>query len=348
MKKGILQNKKILIVAPAFLEWDLGSYVRSILQDKKFDCSTFAYQPFETKTDASRHLMKIAKDYKPDIILGLKLDKIEASVVKSLKKKGIFVAFWFVDCFSDKVPNWIKPLVKEVNVFFTTAKGSLPKYRAIANVPVYWIYEGAHLPAFPQGLKMNYPKKIYKSEVAFVGTVFNSNRDKNCSSKNNKNIYRARQRLLKRINKAFHLKIWGPQIRESREKWGSNYPAIEWPAYNEELVKICRESDIILGINSVNSVELYFSNRTYITLASGGFHLTQYVPGLEKMFENCRHLVWFHSDAECLDLINYYLKRPDQRKKIAREGQRWVRKKYSMKRQINKILAIIANHYGKA
>lgn len=342
MNDSALRNKKILIVAPAFLEWDLGTYVRSILQDKKFNCDTFTYQQFGTRIDAGRHLIKKVKHYEPDIILGLKLDKIEARFIKELKKRGIFSVLWYVDCVSEEVPDWIRPLFKEVDVFFTTAKGMLPKYNAIADTPAYWLYEGAHLPVFPLlPRKSSRPQKIYRSEVAFVGSIYYWD--------HNENICSRREKLLKEINKHYNLKIWGPQgVRNAKELWGKGYPAIEWPAYNEELVRVCQGADIVVGINAMNSVELYFSNRTFITLASGGFHITQYVPGLETMFENHKHLVWFHSDEECLDLINYYLKRPRQRKKIAREGQKWARKKYSMKWQINRILTLIAKHHAKA
>ncbi len=244
-----------------------------------------------------------------------------------------------MDCVSGEVPDWIKPLFKEVDVFFTTAKGMLPEYKSIADTPAYWVYEGAHLPMFPSLPKNYYLQKIYRSEVAFIGSLYYWDDDRNISLR--------REDFLKKIHKKYQLNIWGPQgVRDAKERWGRNYPAIEWPAFNEELVKVCRGAKIILGINTVNSVELYFSNRTFITLAAGGFHITHYVPGLETMFENNKHLVWFHSDEECLDLIGYYLKRPLLRKKISLEGQKWVHKKYSMKKQINKILAIIGKHYG--
>src|SRR5262249_30519406 len=95
------------------------------------------------------------------------------------------------------------------------------------------------------------------------------------------------------------------------------------------------------------SVALYFSNRTFLTLACGGFHLTHYVPELERMFTNRRHLVWFHSDDECLDLIRYYLARPRARRAIARAGQRWTRRRYGMRRSWRRILAALAATYPK-
>src|SRR3989304_5550466 len=282
-------NKKILIVAPRFLEWDLGSYIRSILQKKKFNCKTFAYQPFKTEIDAGQHLIKIAKEYKPDIMLGLKLDKIKAYIIRELKKEDIFCAMWYVDCIDEEELDWIKPLFTEVDVFFSTAKGMVSKYNAIADTPAYWLYEGAHLPMFPLISTNSHKKKIYRSEVAFVGSIYYWD--------DNMNISFRRQKLLKQINERYRLKIWGPQgVRNAKELWGKDYPAIEWPAYNEELVRVCQGANIVIGINTVNSVELYFSNRTFITLSAGGFYLTHYVPGLEKMFENPKNLVWFNLD----------------------------------------------------
>ena len=44
------------------------------------------------------------------------------------------------------------------------------------------------------------------------------------------------------------------------------------------LVEICRHLR--------DDVELYFSNRTWLTLGCGGFLLTRYVPSLEELFDN--------------------------------------------------------------
>lgn len=335
-----LFSKKILIIAPAFKEWDLGSFIKNLLSGKGVRCNVFAYGQFLSQEKANAELLKKVRNYKPDIVLGLKLDRIYVETLRRIRRQGFFCALWYVDCFEESIPEWIKPLFKEVDVFFTTAKGMLPKYEQLGDTPAYWNYEGAFLPAFPD-LKLTEPlKNTYASQVAFVGNIFQP-------PVADKNIAMRRQSLLKKVNDKYQLKIWGVQGDPlARKKWGpSRCPVIEWPAYNEELVKVCRASDIILGINTVNTIELYFSNRTFITLASGGFHLTEYVPGLETLFDNHKHLAWYDSDKECLDLISYYLKRPSLRRKIAKEGRGLVRSKYSMKMQLNKILGIIGKHY---
>ncbi|MFI5322338.1 MAG: glycosyltransferase [Thermodesulfobacteriota bacterium] len=334
-----MRNKKILIAAPLFLEWDLGSYLLSILRTKHIECDTFAYQPFKSFPEAERELLRKVEEYKPDIVLGLKLDRIGAGALRIIRSMGSIVALWYVDCVDDNVPEWIKPLHKEADIFFTTAQGMVSKYREVSDTPSYWLYEGARLPSFPLRALNGKPKKIYMSRVAFVGSIYYYDE--------HGEVVTEREGFLKRVSERFDLKIWGPQgVRDARERWGAGYPAVEWPAYNAELVSVCEGADIVLGTNTTNSVECYFSNRTFITLASGGFHLTHYVPGLETMFENRKHLVWYDTEEECFRLIDYYLQRPGLRRRIALEGRTWVRRRYSMTRQVNKMLRLVERHYG--
>jgi len=230
------------------------------------------------------------------------------------------------------VPKWIVPLLAHVDAFFTTAEGMVDAYQALCPAPVRWLCEGVHLPAFPS---VETIAARYRSDVAFLGNVFQP-------PVADETLALRRLRLLSRIGERFDLRVWGPQSPDF-DRHGDPLPfrTVRWPAYNAECVKVCRASGVVLGINTVDDVRLYFSNRTFHTLASGGFHLTGYVPGLETMFDNGRHLVWFRSDDECLDLIGHYLDRPDERARIAAEGQRHVRERYSLAGQVRTLLAYL-------
>ena len=94
----------------------------------------------------------------------------------------------------------------------------------------------------------------------------------------------------------------------------------------------------MLGIDKTDQVELCFSNRTWITLGCGGFLLTRYVPGLENIFTNKKHLVWYHNIEECLDLISEYLKEDVEREKIKEEGYRYVHENYTYDHIAKRIL----------
>lgn len=329
--------RRYLVVGPTLHEWDLGTYVRRILSARGISCEGFAYVPFGSRREANRELLRLVERQPCDVILGLKLDGIETDTIRKLRAKGIFCFLWYVDCAGPKPPPWIRPLVSEVDAVAITAKGLILEYDRLARKPVSWVHEGAHLPSFP--LRQSAPvPDVYRSQVAFVGNIYYPAETKDGTFE--------RHRLLKRVQERFQLKVWGPQGGpQARLKWGANYPAIEWPAYNEQLVQICRGADVVLGINRRNDIELYFSNRTFLTLASGGFHVTRYVPGLETMFRNREHLVWYHTDEECVQLIDYYLAHPKLRRKIAAAGCDWVRRRYGMTRQVNRILRIVDEHY---
>jgi spore maturation protein CgeB len=84
--------------------------------------------------------------------------------------------------------------------------------------------------------------------------------------------------------------------------------------------RVCATSRVVLGLNEVNDDPYYFSNRTWLSLGCGAFHLTHYVPGLEEVFGNHEHLVWYHGLEECLELLEHYVARDAERERIARAG----------------------------
>ncbi len=66
--------------------------------------------------------------------------------------------------------------------------------------------------------------------------------------------------------------------------------------------------------------EGYTSNRMYNILSSEGFCLVSWFPGLEDLFENHKHLVWFATYGEAVEMAKFYLHRPKERDKIRRAG----------------------------
>jgi hypothetical protein len=62
----------------------------------------------------------------------------------------------------------------------------------------------------------------------------------------------------------------------------------------------------------------------------------------------CGLLVWYHSDAEYMDLLADYWKRPEERATIAQRGQALVRQQYGRGRQFGTLLRHLqgAGHSG--
>ena len=56
-------------------------------------------------------------------------------------------------------------------------------------------------------------------------------------------------------------------------------------------------------------------------MACGTLHLTRYFSGLEEHFQNGKHLVWFESIDEAVDLAKRYLREDEARERIAAAGR---------------------------
>ena len=84
----------------------------------------------------------------------------------------------------------------------------------------------------------------------------------------------------------------------------------------------------------------YWSDRIYETLGRGGFLIHPYIPGLEREFEDKKHVVFYqYKNWEQLEeLINYYLENDKEREAIRKAGHELVKKKYTYKNRWQHIL----------
>ena len=142
-----------------------------------------------------------------------------------------------------------------------------------------------------------------------------------------------RRPLLKRIAKRFDLIVAGT----GWEGTGFHYlPAI----YGKGFSVLCGQAKISLSFNSKAGLILdgYFSNRLPNLLASRAFVIQTYSKGLEKIFGNRKHLVWFKSESELFSLLDYYLKQPKEREKIAKRGQKEILAKYTFDHHVRKMI----------
>ncbi len=164
-------------------------------------------------------------------------------------------------------------------------------------------------------------KRKWASDVAFIGRPLKGNHIN----------------LLQAVNQRFHLKVWGGRWKDY------GLTCFKAHIYPKEYARICYATKIVLGCDQFYEMEGYFSNRTWITMGFGGFLLTNYSPGLESIFTKGVHLEWYHSQEECLDLIDYYLRHENKRRKIAQSGYEYVHKNRTWDVVIEEIISRIEN-----
>lgn len=208
----------------------------------------------------------------------------------------------------------LREIAPHLDVLFLTAGSFGARLRELGIARSHFITEGVDA-ADHHPVAGSRPE--FRSDVAFVGQAWEDG---------------DRVKLVTEIGRHFDLKVYGA----GWERWGirAQRENVGVRAFRE----ICAGAKITVGTNNRNDLPLYFSNRTWHTLGCAGFHLTHHVPCLERIFENERHLVWFHGTDHCLRLIERYLEQPGERRRIAQEGHRLAHAHFSYDRVVERML----------
>ncbi len=84
----------------------------------------------------------------------------------------------------------------------------------------------------------------------------------------------------------------------------------------------------------------YWSDRVYETMGRGGFIIHPYISGMEKEFENKKHLVFYEygNFKQLKELIDYYLEHDEEREAIRKAGHELVKQNYTYKNRWQQIL----------
>nr|WP_052948036.1 glycosyltransferase [Aneurinibacillus tyrosinisolvens] len=110
-----------------------------------------------------------------------------------------------------------------------------------------------------------------------------------------------------------------------KQHLGTDIP-LEWQhgyLHYTEANKVYSSADIVIGLQNHQT---QLTQRTYEILGSGGFLLTQDTQEVRRLFTPGRDLVVSSSPEETLDLVHYYLNRPDKRDGIRARGLETVQK----------------------
>lgn len=263
---------------------------------------------------ANLWICRALRRYQPDAVVifsgDIQMNTLDYLVESQLTPR---IAFLLDDYFSVDAP--VTDKIRKGDFFFHTTPSQLEEYRmAGVKRPVY-VHSGVDPDIHYKGR----PKAEYMSDVAFVGGA----------------VYEHRIDLIRTLSEQVDLKLYGPGW------WDKGLPSVterlEVPGFR----RLCRSAKIILGVDKTHERELYFSNRTWFVLGCGGFLLTRYVPGLEKIFANHKHLVWFHSDKEAVEQIRFYLGHPGTCDAIARAGHEFAHGFYPFDRMARNMIDVM-------
>jgi spore maturation protein CgeB len=148
-----------------------------------------------------------------------------------------------------------------------------------------------------------------------------------------------RAELLAQVSRHFDTRVFG-------RGWRNYQPRplelrVGGVVFPRKYRRICANARIVLGLNEVNRVPYYSSNRVFLTLGCGAFHLTHYVPGLEEVFQDGVHLAYFRSTEECLEKVEFYLRNERLRREIAARGHELALREHRYFDRIGNILTTL-------
>lgn len=102
----------------------------------------------------------------------------------------------------------------------------------------------------------------------------------------------------------------------------------------EEAARKFSESKIVFNISMTDDINM----RTFEAMATGSLLLTNWIPTIEELFEDGKHLVLYRSEEEMVDKARYYLKHDDEREAIAQAGYEAVIKNHKIQDRVDVIL----------
>jgi hypothetical protein len=129
------------------------------------------------------------------------------------------------------------------------------------------------------------------------------------------------------VHKKFELAVHAAR----HESWP--FPVLK-EVYHPHHTAAMREAKITLNVNHFPEFRKAYTRRTIRSIFARRCHITLYIPGMEDDFENKKHLCWFHTIEEGLELIDYYLKHDEEREKIAWEGWRHACKHFTFRERL--------------
>lgn len=103
--------------------------------------------------------------------------------------------------------------------------------------------------------------------------------------------------------------------------------------FEEAGKKFC-ESKICFNISMTTDLNM----RNFEVMGTGSFLLTNWIPSIEEVFEDGKHLVLYRSLDEMVDKAKYYLEHNEEREKIAQAGYEEVLKNHTIQKRVSIIL----------
>lgn len=231
---------------------------------------------------------------------------------------GVHLDRWFDLDRETQLTN--DPYFTHLDYLFTADGGNQDRFAALS-INHHWSPPGVFAPECILGT----PRPIYRSQLAFVG---------NWAGKYHPES-RHRHELVRWLQRTYRGAIkFYPRGKSIR---------------GMELSDLYASASIIIGDSCFSGDErgkLYWSDRISETLGRGGFLLHPYTDGLDQLYKDGEHLVYYEpfNWDDLRSKITHYLRNPDEREHIRLVGFEHVKANHTYTHRIQTILDYLHAH----
>jgi hypothetical protein len=130
------------------------------------------------------------------------------------------------------------------------------------------------------------------------------------------------------------------------EKLSTKYKVEVRNNVRNNVAEFYSQSKFIFGASNF-PYECYTSNRFFVAMSCGSVYLTKKFPGIELFARNREHLLWFEDDREMFELVDYYVKRDNERRQIGENAQKLAQAKHTTACRFQNMIDILEGRTEK-
>ncbi len=257
-----------------------------------------------------------ADQFAADFVFLSKCLALEPKTVSAIIE-GKSNAMWYHD------PQWYRD-IERPDIGHIVDIGRLANTFFVTGFEEKWRTHGLRAEFLPAagdaGIKPVSSEERFASEVAFIGAGYDQ----------------ARAKRLMDVAAHFNLRVWGPGWDEWRGKLQWNGRSVE----GEQFAAVCSSAGIILGINPARAAggQFYTSDRTWMVMLAGGFYLAERTTGVAEMLSDGVHCGFYDDTTTCIEKCGYYLAAGEERERIRRNGEAFVRQHHTYDQRVPNLL----------
>jgi spore maturation protein CgeB len=284
-----------------------------LLNDKLMHLMQLGFEKFlpESLTPQEKWLLKVYKEYRPDVVLTL-TQSLNEEVLDALKKSGIITACWWGDTPANMRKQGL--LCDGWSFIFIKDKYASFKLRTLGLNAFY----------LPEAMNPQWHKKCFTTidnSLLFAG-----------------NTYDYRHYLIYKLMKAGvkDIKLYGQRPprwakEEVKRLFLNKFIVKEEKSYHFGSSFACINSTAMSEGNSLNC-------RTFEIAGSGALQIMEYREALRDCFEPEKEIVTWSSFDELIDKISYYRNNPQRAMEVRQAAYNRALKEHTYQHRLSNII----------